>query len=243
MFNLKIEANSGTVRDRKEERLVYFSEQHREALIAALAYADVRGLEAEAVVDQLRRLTESGAQMIADKHAGAFAISRVNWARRLMDKFEVLPDELNALDGKSERYFYFEVGHSLSGKMSRSARRKEGRRAVQLTADVADHIVAGAAAASEQAIRQVFEGGNDRDQSLREFCRAVYDCWKSATSRPLPSVALTLRRFECWEYLKVGVPNPLWVVLDSLGINIGKSALNCLVAYANGEALESVRYY
>lgn len=247
MYKWRTGNSSEGTREQKEERLLCFSLRHREALIAALENAGVSGLEAEAVVEQLRCLTESAARMIADDNEDdeVLAIGLVDWALTVIDKFYELSDELDGLREELEKVFHLEIGHMLSVPRKRgpSALRKVGRRALQTTIGLAEPIFCGADAVFSRAVEQVFAGGNSLDQSLRELCRAVHDCWRAATSRPLPQVNQTYR-CKCWEHLTVNVANPLWIILDALGIDIGGRALDCLIAYANGKPVGSVeRYY
>lgn len=242
MLSLEIKPKPEKTPKRKEERLLLFSANHSKALFDALAYAGVQGVDAEPVVKQLRNLAESGTQMMSGTNGGEFAIFRADRALNILDKMHELYDTLSDADAIMSKDIELEIGHRLTKprKKRRSTLRKKGRRALDTTISVADYISDGAESVFLQAVDRVFEGGNSCDQSLRELCRAVHDCWEAATSRALPSTHPSFG-YECWALSDVGLLNPLWIVLDTLNITIGKRALNCLVAYANGEPVKSAK--
>ncbi len=243
MLSLEIKPKPEKTPKRKEERLLLFSANHSKALFDALAYAGVQGVDAEPVVKQLRNLAESGTQMMSGTNGGEFAIFRADRALNILDKMHELYDTLSDADAIMSKDIELEIGRHLTKprKKRGSALRKRGQRALETTIRVADYIFDGAGSVFVRAVDQVFDGGSSRDQSLRELCRAVHDCWKAATSRPLPSVHPSFANVECWAYSDVGLLNPLWIVLDTLNITIGRRALNCLVAYANGEPVKSAK--
>ena len=241
-LDLKTETKSGRP-PKKEKRLFWFREDHSKALFDGLAYAGVHGVDAEPVVKQLRRLAESGTQMMSAKNGETLAIFRADRALTILDKMHEIYDTLSDADAIIGKDIELEIGRHLTRprKKRRSALRTKGRRALDSTIHVAHYIFDGAGSVFVRAVDQVFDGGSSRDQSLRELCSAVHDCWRAATSRPLPSVHPSFANGECWAESDVGLLNPLWIVLDTLNITIGRRALNCLVAYANGEPIEAAR--
>jgi hypothetical protein len=241
MSKQRTETKSVRKRERKK-RSCRFTLQHRDALMVALGYAGVYGSHAEDVVKQLRCLAKTGIEIAAGKKGGALAIYRVSWARSLMRKSTEFLDALESSDEKFDEDLHYGIGQCLSGsgKKRSSDLRDEGSTMVAAAVEMAEHVDFGAEYAFEQAVEQVFDGGTKYDKALRDLCRAVHDCWQAATSRPLPTACL-LWRNECWENSAAGVGNPLWIVLDSVGINVRQSAVNCLVAYANGEPVSTVK--
>lgn len=245
MSQLIVKIESGRTSQKKQENLICFGEKHAMALMDALSHAGLARADAEPVVEQLRGLIESGSEMARDE-AGPFAIVRLSDAYELMDRLFELPDELSRFAEKSRKDFQLAIGHSLSPDIeyfiSNRGPRKRGRTVLLAAADMAEDIFRGAEAVASAAVAPVFAGGNEYDQSLRDLCRAVFNCWNAATSRPLPKAYRKSWCFQCWDHLSAGEPNPLWVVMDALDIQICEKALNCLVAYANGEPMDSVRY-
>lgn len=237
MSKQRMETKSVRKRERKK-RSCRFTLQHRDALMVALGYAGVYGSHAEDVVKQLRRLAKTGIEI-----ADAPAINRVCQARSLMDMSDELLNALELSDKNFDEELHYGIGQCLSGsgKKRSSDLRDEGSTTVAAAVEMVTRVDFGAEYAFEQAVEQVFDGGTKYDKALRDLCRAVHDCWKAATSRPLPTACL-LWRNECWQNSAAGVGNPLWIVLDSVGINIRQSAVNCLVAYANGEPVSTVKH-
>jgi hypothetical protein len=245
MLNVIVEAKPERTPERKKGRFLLFSSGHRNALMGALANEGVHGDEAELVIEQVKRLAASAAKKMSDEDdssEGMTAIVEVDRAVKILDRTYEFFDMLHLAEDLFDRDIHRHVGRCIvrPRRMPKSNLRRKGRRAMEAAGVVAEYLYDTAASASQKAVARVFEGGNSDDRLLRELCRAVHDCWEAATSSPLPTVNPRWGD-QTWAHADVSLLNPLWIVLDSVNVQIGKRALNCLVAYANGEPVSSAQ--
>ena len=72
------------------------------------------------------------------------------------------------------------------------------------------------------------KGSGGTDKALRGLVRDVAFAWEVVTDTQLPTLS-TRERDTVWASGSSGVPHPLWLVLDAVGLELGSAAVRTLV--------------
>lgn len=112
-----------------------------------------------------------------------------------------------------------------------------GKERLCLYLRLADMAVCESVNAAETMVDDVWEGSRPADHALRHLCARVASDWAEATGERLP-LAEGVPAVARWDRLWAQTPNPLWMVLDAVGIPMCAQAVNMLVDFTiHGERL------
>jgi hypothetical protein len=203
--------------------------KHHNALMIALSYA---GVEDGEVAVMLLKEHASRCARIVKGNDSDLAILRVNLVSEILEQADGLSLYLHG-----SKIFWPELHKRVVGLAVPSIQEAHGQQAIHQFLDDFSEL---AERERSGAIDDVWHSKRRSDKAVRDMCIRVAKLWLSATSRPLP-IPTKLLSSECWEATDAGIVNPLWVLLDSLSIDVASFAVRCLVQCGRGEDVESVK--
>ncbi len=210
------------------------SERHQRALELCFQYAGIVGNPSR---DAIKRL-ELCAARCASRISNCPALG-IRMTSEILERAFLASDLYCALESKQDALDrIFRKGIGLSTGRKRHFK-NIGQSAIIEAAFALEPIVYGSEIAQDLAFEVICNGKSRGDRAVRQLALSVAKEWQATTEQSLP--VPVSRRFEgeCWR-ADAGTHHPLWVLLDSIGINVGQGAVSYLCDFARGEALSAV---